>query len=164
MRRPTLSLPLFLACVFAGAAAPAAGDPARAGLADDAACAATEVHGSTVRAGRFKGAITPEYDVLDGRFRLRVGGYRDSARGLSQKIPGSVSRRVPVGTRLRIEGKRISPLPARTFRMTLARTTGSRDHQHWFFPSIIKPPAEGCWRLQFTSGRTSGTLVVLVRG
>ena len=126
-------------------------------------CQATRVNGLYVRAGQFKGGIAPAYDVLNGRFRLRVGGYRDLATGLSQKIPWSVSRGADVGTRLRIRGTRISPSPARTFTMNLRRTTASGDDRTWFFPSIVKPPAEGCWRLRFTSGRTTGSLVVLVR-
>ena len=126
-------------------------------------CDATRVDGAHVRAGRFTGAITPEYDVLNGRFRLRVGGYRDKATGLTQKIPWSVRRRADVGRNLRIDAKRLPPLTPRTFHQKLRRTSAVGDEKRWFFPSIIRPPAEGCWRLRFRSGRTTGTLVVLVR-
>src|SRR5204863_2623671 len=127
------------------------------------ACDATPVDGAYVRAGRFSGAITPEYDVLNGRFRLRVGGYRDKTTGLTQKIPWSVSRRADVGRSLRIDAKRLPPLAPRTFHQELRRTSGLGDRKRWFFPSIIRPPAEGCWRLRFRSGRTTGRLIVLVR-
>jgi hypothetical protein len=50
-------------------------------------CAATPVRGNVVKAGVFTGYIAPRYDVVGGRFRLHVGEYRDSAIGLSQKIP-----------------------------------------------------------------------------
>jgi hypothetical protein len=116
-----------------------------------------------VHAGRFTGVISPDYDVLNGRFRLRVGAYRDAKTGLTQKILWSVSRQARVGARLRIEARRLPPLSSRTFRVTLGRTSAMGDRKRWFFPSVIKPPAEGCWRLRFTSGRTAGSLIVLVR-
>ena len=131
---------------------------------DPASCAATRVDGAYVRAGPFSGAISPEYDVVDGRFRLRVGGYRDPGTGLTQKIPWSVSRRAGAGRRLRIEARRLPPLSPRTFTHRLRRTSSPGDRRRWFFPSIIKPPAEGCWRVRFTSGRATGSLTVLVRG
>jgi hypothetical protein len=130
---------------------------------DSAHCDATAVDGAYVRAGRFTGAITPEYDVLNGRFRLRVGGYRDKTTGLTQKIAWSVSRRADVGRRLRIDAKRLPPLTALTFHQKLRRTSAMGDRKRWFFPSIVRPPAEGCWRLRFRSGRTSGSLIVVVR-
>ena len=131
--------------------------------ADSAPCPATRVDGQHVRAARFTGAISPDYDVLNGRFRLRVGAYRDLNVGLTQKILWSASRQAKVGARLRIKGGRLPPLSSRTFRMTLGRTSALGDRKQWFFPSIIKPPAEGCWRLRLSSGRTTGSLIVLVR-
>jgi heat shock protein HslJ len=122
---------------------------------------ATRVDGSEVRAGPFVGLIHPEYDVVNGRFRLHVGPYRDRTVGLSQKILWRVSRQADVGRRLRIHARRLSPLSHRTFRRKLRRAGG--DEKQWNFPSIINPPAEGCWRLRFTSGNTTGRLVVLVR-
>jgi hypothetical protein len=128
-----------------------------------AACPATPVRGDTVRAGPFTGYITRPYDVLDGRFRLRVGGYRDVTTGLTQKLPWSVSRRADVGTRLRIDARRLPPLSRRTFHQKLRRTSAIGDRRRWFFPSIIAPPAEGCWRVTLTSGDTTARLTVLVR-
>jgi heat shock protein HslJ len=122
---------------------------------------ATRVDGGEVRAGPFVGLIAPEYDVLNGRFRLHVGPYRDRTAGLSQKILWRVSRQADVGRRLRIHARRLPPLSPRTFRHKLRRAGG--DKKRWNFPSIIKPPAEGCWRLRFTSGSATGRLVVLVR-
>jgi len=122
---------------------------------------ATRVDGAKVRAGPFVGLIAPEYDVLNGRFRLHVGSYRDRTTGLSQKILWRVSRQADVGRRLRIHAQRLPPLSPRTFRHKLRRAGG--DEKRWNFPSIIKPPAEGCWRLRFASGNATGSLVVLVR-
>jgi hypothetical protein len=127
-------------------------------------CDAAQVHGAFVRAGRFTGAITPEYDVLDGRFRLRVGRYRDATTSLTQKIPWSISRRADVGRRLRIDAERLPPFARRTFHLKLRRTSATGDRTRWFFPSIVRPPAEGCWRLRFRSGQATGRLTVLVRG
>jgi hypothetical protein len=126
-------------------------------------CPATRVEGDRVRAGRFVGAIAPEYDVVNGRFRLRVGAYRDRKTGLTQKIPWSISRRADVGRRLRIDARRLPPRSPRRFHQKLRRTHAIGDRERWFFPSIIEPPAEGCWRLRFRSGTTSGSLMVLVR-
>jgi hypothetical protein len=126
-------------------------------------CDAAPVRGASVRAGRFTGAVTPEYDVLNGRFRLRVGGYRDAATGLTQKIPWSISRRADVGKRLRIDAERLPPFTPRTFHQKLRRTSAVGERRRWFFPSIIRPPAEGCWQLRFKSGRATGRLIVLVR-
>ncbi len=122
---------------------------------------ATRVDGAKVRAGPFVGLIHPEYDVLNGRFRLHVGAYRDRTAGLSQKILWRISRQEDVGRRLHIHARRLPPLSPRTFRHKLRRAGG--DKKRWNFPSIIRPPAEGCWRLRFTSGSTTGRLVVLVR-
>jgi len=122
---------------------------------------ATRVDGAKVRAGPFVGLIYPEYDVVNGRFRLHVGPYRDRTTGLSQKILWHISRQEDVGRRLRIHARRLPPLSPRTFRQKLRRAGG--DKKRWNFPSIIKPPAEGCWRLRFASGSTTGSLVVLVR-
>lgn len=136
------------------------------GGSDDPAsapCPATRVDGQYVHARRFTGVISPDYDVLNGLFRLRVGAYRDAKTGLTQKILWSVSRQARVGARLRIDARRLPPLSSRTFRVTLGRTSAMGDRRRWFFPSVIKPPAEGCWRLRFTSGRTTGGLIVLVR-
>jgi hypothetical protein len=126
-------------------------------------CRATRVDGAKVRAGRFVGLINREYDVLNGRFRMRVGAYRDEAAGLTQKIPWRISRRADVGRRLRIKARRLPPLSALTFQRKLPRTTAVGDRERWFFPSNLNPPAEGCWRLRFRSRSTTGRLVVLVR-
>ena len=125
-----------------------------------AACAASLVRGDVVRAGPFTGPISREHDVVDGRFRLRVGRYRDREAGLTQKIPWFVRPGARVGGSLLIVGERLSPSP-RTFRQRLDRTEDSAGQR--VFPSIIAPPAEGCWRLRFRSGRSTGRLTVLVR-
>jgi hypothetical protein len=153
---PTVVLSLGVAMLVVGAGR-GSDDPA------SAVCPATRVDGKYVRTGPFTGAIAPEYDVLNGRFRLRVGGYRNVSTGLTQKIPWSVSRRADVGRRLRINATRLPPLWPRRFTTTLARTYSPGDRKRWFFPSIIRPPAEGCWRLRFRSGRSTGNLIVLVR-
>ncbi len=142
----------------------AVSDDRAAGGSGAKPCPATRVTGEQVRAGAFSGGIHPDYDVVDGRFRLRVGGFRDVADGLSQKIPWSVSRRANVGATLRIEARRLPPLSRRTFRMRLRRVSGTGDQSRWVFPSIMEPPAEGCLRLRLRSGKTTGSLTVKVEG
>src|SRR5690349_2550708 len=72
-----------------------------------AACRATPVRGNYVHAGPFSGAVSRPYDVLDGRFRLRPGPYRDRETGLSQKLPWFISRKHEIGQRLTIVGRRL---------------------------------------------------------
>jgi len=142
----------------------AVGDDRASDESEAKPCLATRVDGGQVRAGPFTGGIHPDYDVVGGRFRLRVGAFRDVADGLSQKIPWSVSRQANVGPNLRIDARRLPPLPLRTFRMNLRRVSGTGDQRRWFFPSVMNPPAEGCWRLRFKSGKATGSLTVRVQG
>jgi len=127
-----------------------------------ATCPATRVRGNAVHAGPFSGQISRPWDVLDGRFRLRPGGYRDRDTGLTQKIPWFVSRRSNVTRRLTIVGRRLGGRRGR-FVMRLGRTTGVGDHERWVYPSNVAPPSAGCWRLRFTSGGVHGRLTVLVK-
>jgi hypothetical protein len=108
--------------------------------------------------------ITRQYDVVDGRFRLHVGGYRDKAIGLTQKIPWFVPMRAGTVRRLLVTGTRLSP-SRRTFRQGLARAgyPGQEQERRYVYPSNISPPAAGCWRLRFQSGRVDARVVVLVR-
>jgi hypothetical protein len=126
-----------------------------------AGCAATRVDGNVVNAGPFIGLIDRATDVVDGRFALRVGAYRNADMTLSQKILWKLPQRYRVGTVLAVTGRRLTPSPA-TFRQRLPEAGASEPTFH-FFPSIIRPTRAGCWRLNFRSGPTFGSLVVLVR-
>lgn len=127
-------------------------------------CPATRLRGAKVRAGPFVGLIDRRYDVLRGRFRLRVGAYRNRRTGLTQKIPWRISREADVGKRLRVDARRLQPRSSRRFQQAFRRTSAVGDEQRWFFPSIIRPPAKGCWRLRLRSGATTGGLIAFVRG
>jgi hypothetical protein len=133
--------------------------PALASIAS-AACLATPVHGDVVKAGPFAGGLAPGYDVVDGRFRLHVGPWRVRG-GLTQKIPWFVPKRYPIGGPLVVVGRRLDRSP-RTFRQTFSAAGTSSPSTTYVFPSIIAPPAPGCWRLSFSSGRVTGSLVALV--
>ena len=152
-----------IALTFSGAAALAL---AAAALSTSAGpefrCLAAPVTGSWVHAGPFRGGIAPGYDVVDGRFRLRVGAYRDRGTGLTQKIPWFIPLRYRVGGSLRLVGHGVRN-PRRTFTQTFQQAYSSDSPDEHVFPSIVKPPKEGCWRLSFRSGRISGALTVLVR-
>ena len=125
-------------------------------------CLAKTVDGDKVRAGPFTGFIAPQYDVVDGRFRLHVGGFRDRATGLSQKIPWYLPHSYRVGTFLFVHGQRLSP-PGAAFTQRLAEG-GSPDPAQHVFPSILRPPSAGCWRLSFRTRYVRGYLVVRVDG
>src|SRR2546425_869271 len=133
-----------------------------AALLASATCLATPVHGDAVRAGPFTGYIVPQYDVVNGRFRLHVGTYRNRATGLSQKIPWFVPRSVPVKGALVVVGRRLGSVK-RTFKDVLQQTSSSSNPDQWVFPSSFSPPRAGCWRLTFTSGHVRGALTVMRR-
>jgi hypothetical protein len=132
---------------------------ALAALLASVACLATPVHGDVVRAGPFVGGIAPQYDVVNGRFRLHVGEYRDPAIGLSQKIPWFIARSYAVGPTLVVRGRRVGSRRGR-FKNILQQT--SADSRNWVYPSSFSPPSAGCWRLRFQSGHVRGALTVLV--
>jgi hypothetical protein len=131
-----------------------------AALLASAACLATPVHGNVVRAGPFVGYTVPQYDVVDGRFRLHIGAYRDPATGLSQKIPWFIPRSYPVRSSLTVTWRRVGF--SATFKKVLQQSWSSSNPNQWVYPSAFSPSKAGCWRLTFTSGRVSGKLTVLV--
>ena len=141
-----------IACGLAGAASPASRHVA--------ACLATRVQGDAVHAGPFTGLIYPRYDVLNGRFRLHVGAFRDRATGLSQKIPWFLPAKYQVGPFLVIRGRRIAPAGG-SFKVSL-QEAGSSDPSQHVFPSALSPPKAGCWRLSFQTRLVQGRLVVRV--
>ena len=122
-------------------------------------CPASVVEGNEVNAGPFQGLVPPEYDVVDGRFSLRVGGMRTAT--MSSKIPWFVSTKYTVEHQLRIVGRGVHAT-ARRFAYT-AQRAGGGPGRGGVFPTIISPPAAGCWHLTFRSGETVGELTVLVR-
>jgi hypothetical protein len=127
-------------------------------------CSAQLVSGGVVKVGPFRGMIVPQYDVVDGRFRLHVGGHRDKVSGLSQKIPWFVSMGAGSQPRLLVTGTRLSP-SRRTFHQRFGRAEYARQDREgrYVYPSIISPPAPGCWRLRFQSGTIDAHVIVLVR-
>jgi hypothetical protein len=132
-----------------------------AALLASAACLATPVHGGIVRAGPFFGEVTPQYDVVNGRFRLHVGPYRDRATGLSQKIPWFVSRRYLVRGSVVVRWRRLGSTRG-GFKVVLQKAGTPSDLHRWVYPSSFSPPRAGCWRLTFQSGLVTGKLTVLV--
>jgi hypothetical protein len=137
---------------------------ARGTAEGSSSCSAQRVSGGVVKVGPFRGMIVPQYDVVDGRFRLHVGGYRDKATGLTQKIPWFVPMRAGSRPRLLVTGTRLSP-SRRSFRQRLGRAEypGQDQERRYIYPSNISPPAAGCWRLRFQSGTIDAHVIVLVR-
>jgi hypothetical protein len=126
-----------------------------------AACLAAPVHHGTVKAGPFTGYLSPKYDVVDGRFRLHVGGYRDRKIGLSQKIAWFVPVRYKVRDSLLVTGRRLGGPGRYADRFSIAFSSDAPGA--YVFPTDIALPRAGCWRLTFRSGNASGTLIALVR-
>jgi hypothetical protein len=154
-RVAALLLGAALACVLAGAASSA---PERTS-ATSYACRATPVHGSYVHAGPFAGGIDPDYDIVNGGFRLHVGPWRDRLMGLSQKIPWFLPGKYRVGVFLVVRGTRLAPAGG-SFTARLPEA-GADPGQH-VFPSTLSPPKPGCWRLSFQTRLTHGRLIVRV--
>jgi hypothetical protein len=114
-----------------------------------------------VKAGPLLGGVT-SYDIVRGRFSLRVGPNR-TRTGLSQKIPWFPTAGTPIGDTLVITGKALSLPRPRSFRQTFRAAQGVGGGQRMMFPSIISPPSAGCWSLTFTTGPTTASIVVFVR-
>jgi len=127
-----------------------------------ATCPASPVDGGYVHAGVIRGAIDTETDVVNGRFRLHVGEYRDLARGIFQKILWSVPENRRVGGRLVIRGRTLLG-PKRTFVQRFNRAYAD-DTSVAFYPSTIVPPRAGCWKLTLRTGHLRNALVVRVDG
>ena len=126
-------------------------------------CPASPVDGNYVHAGVIRGAIDPETDVVDGRFRLHVGEYRDLGRGIFQKILWSIpSNRKRIGGRLVVRGRTLFG-PKRTFVQRFNRAYAD-DTTQAFYPSTIVPPNAGCWKLALTTGKLHNALVARVDG
>jgi hypothetical protein len=145
-----------MACALAGAASPA---PDRAN-GSRFTCMATPVRGLYVHARPFSGAISPDYDVVNGRFRLHVGPWRDRSIGLTQKIPWFLPAKYRVGVYLVIRGRRLAPAGG-SFTLRLPEA-GSLDPNEHVFPSNVSPPKPGCWRLTFQTRLVQGRLIARV--
>ena len=145
-----------LACMLVGAASSAS----QRREARSLTCLATPIRGLYVHAGPFAGGIDPDYDIVNGRFRLHVGAWRDRSIGLTQKIPWFLPGKYRVGAFLVIRGTRLAPA-AGSFTVRLPEA-GSLDPSQHVFPSTLKPPKPGCWRLSFQSRLVQGRLVARV--
>jgi hypothetical protein len=123
-------------------------------------CLATPVpeNSTKIKAGPFTGGLARPYDVVDGRFSLRVGRMRTDE--LSQKIPWFLPRRFRVGPALAVTGRRMDAAGRFTQRF---REAFGASGPH-VFPTIIAPTAPGCWRLTLRTGPTWGSVVAFVRG
>jgi hypothetical protein len=119
-----------------------------------------DVAAERVQIGPFRGELARRYDIVDGRFRLHVGSYRDLGTGLTQKIPWFASRRAPVAQRLSISGRRLYRR-ARPFTQRFGAAYDG-DPDEFVYPSILRMPAPGCWRLTFRSGEVTARAMVLV--
>ena len=126
-------------------------------------CLSKHVGGGWVQAGHFRGAIDHETDVMkNGRLRLRVGPYRNREAGLTQKILWIIDSKYPVSGQIVLRGKRLSR-EHRRFRQKF-QLAGQDNPGVYAFPSIVAPPAEGCWKFTLRSRSVVGRLKVWVHG
>jgi len=125
-------------------------------------CRASLVHGDYVHAGPIRGAIDRFTDVVDGRFRLHVGKYRDVASGTFQKILWSVPAMRRAGGELVVRGRKLFGRK-RTF-VQRFQQAGTEHETRRYYPSTIIPPSAGCWRLTLRTGHLRNALVARVDG
>jgi hypothetical protein len=125
-------------------------------------CPASPVDGNYVHAGVIRGGIDTLTDVVNGRFQLRVGPYRDVTSGLTQKILWSVPAERRANGLLVVRGRTIYGRK-RTFVQKFFQA-GTEDQTRRYYPSIISPPSAGCWRLTLTTGKLRNALVARVDG
>jgi hypothetical protein len=123
-------------------------------------CPASPVDGEAVHAGVITAGIDPYTDVVDGRFRLHVGEYRDVANGIFQKVLWWAPSDRRVGGRLVVRARTLYG-PKRTFVQRLNRAY-SDDTTKAFYPSTVIPPSAGCWKLTLTTGKLRNSLVARV--
>jgi len=149
------------AAVLAGAVATAAllGGSA-SGKPAARTCPASPVDGEQVHAGVITAGIDELTDVVDGRFRLHVGKYRDVARGIFQKVLWWAPAERRVGGRLVLRARSLYG-PKRTFVQRFNRAYAD-DETKAFYPSYVIPPRAGCWKLTLTTGKLRNALVVRV--
>ena len=155
----TRALAILAGAAIAGGVAGAASSQAGSAKVSTFTCLATPVRADYVHAGPFAGGIDPDYDILNGRFRLHVGPWRNRSIGLTQKIPWFLPGKYRVGVYLVVRGRRLAPAGG-SFTVRLPEA-GAAPDQH-VFPSTLSPPKPGCWRLSFQTRLVQGRLTVRV--
>lgn len=81
---------------------------------------------------------------------------------MSQKIPWFPTSNAPIGATLVISGESLS-LPHRSFSQSFSVAHALDGSQRMMFPSILAPPAPGCWLFTLSSGQATATIAVRVR-
>jgi hypothetical protein len=111
------------------------------------------------------GYLWEEGEILNGRFAVYVGGVNPST-GYSQKVlwgmPSTASHEQMLRARLTLSGVRLSPRPKASFVQHLSGAY-SGDTQGQLFPSILKVPRAGCWKLSLQTGNIKASIVVRAR-
>jgi hypothetical protein len=126
------------------------------------ACLAAPVQAGKVHAGPFTAAVQRPYDVVNGRFRLHVGPYRDAKRHLIQQLDWTVARGSRVQSRLSVTAVRLSPPPRTVFAQWFPVSATALPRGR-VFPTLLQPSSAGCWRLTLQTGGAKAALIVLVR-
>ena len=126
------------------------------------ACLAAPVQAGKVHAGPFTATVQRPYDVVNGRFRLHVGPYRDAKRHLIQQLDWTVARGPRVQSRLSVTAVRLSPAPRTIFAQWFPVSPTALPKGH-VFPTLLQPSSAGCWRLTLQTGRAKASLIVLIR-
>jgi hypothetical protein len=111
------------------------------------------------------GYLWEKGEILNGRFAAFVGGVNPSTR-YSQKVlwaaPSTASHEEMLRARLTLTGVRLSPRPKARF---IQHFTGAYSDQTpgQLFPSILKVPRAGCWKLSLRARGVSASIVVFAR-
>jgi hypothetical protein len=108
-------------------------------------------------------------EELNGRFAVYAGGQNPRSR-TSEKVLWAAPEEAPAGPRLRIKGRRLR-LDRRTglFRATDGSFTQNFAPAHseqtpgQLFPSIIRAPRAGCWKLTLRTGRLSASAIAIIQ-
>jgi hypothetical protein len=105
--------------------------------------------------------------AVDGRFSVYAGGF-DPVTGINEKIMWVVPARVARASSARL---RLVWRMGQSRFVQVTRAAGTpvtrgheprRSPRPRIYPSVLKPPREGCWRLAVNTGRIRETMHVIV--
>ena len=101
--------------------------------------------------------------AVDGRFSVYAGG-RNPVTGINEKIMWVVPARATglTGTRLKLVWLRAGRRHVQVNQGYPGRRQ-QRISRPRIYPSILKPPAPGCWKLRIRIGRIRSTMHVIVQ-
>lgn len=101
--------------------------------------------------------------AVDGRFSVYAGG-NNPVTGINEKIMWVVPARATglASTRMRIEWRRDGESVVQRGAQRAGSPARRQPHPR-IYPSILRPPEPGCWKLRLATGKIRSTIYVIVQ-